>query len=578
LLDINTLLSHNCVLLNADYLRPNQAMSGGSINARWLSPPLAHILTKGIDVIRYKCQECQAELESSANLVGKKDQCPVCGHICDVPSSSSEHSIEIGKMTVAAVRETVSTTYQQWKNFREAFLHIDQPDSDQSKTLRHCSQCTTTTVGKPRKCTQCGGLTTGSDVAGWLSGYDGIVQHSAVKFATAETERKFVVCGVLIAIASTFLISTATRGFVAALGWTFLVALVAFPLYGTYVFFTTKGLERVRMSLMSARANKEKHLTGPYPPDRICEELVFPFLNRNQVHPFESLSIPPQEAEMLREYLVTKGLAIPRDVFKTFLHVCAMKRDVAYFGDRIQTATTDGTYAVRAYSYLFSNNQDDLFVPFLQNYLCQSGRPRSREAILADLAQCRKQNEMDGFEKDLQQRSSGSGRNISIQEIDAMDPFNFELLLGMIFETQGFRIRETPKTGDQGADVLLEKAGEATVVQAKLYSHPVSNTAVQEAVAAKAHFNCHYAMVATNNDFTKSARELATSNGVRLIGRNELVQLLNDFNRSPKDYGRLARLMVPRNDSDVQQVGIVIPPNIIEADGAQMGNDLPNHQ
>jgi hypothetical protein len=539
---------------------------------------LAHILTKGINVIRYKCQECYAELESSASLVGKKDLCPVCGHHCDVPSSSSEHLLEIGKTAVSAAGETASTAYRQWKNFSEAFLHIDQPDIDQSKTLRRCSQCRTTTVDKPRKCTQCESLTIGSDVAGWLSGYEDIVQHSAVKFATAETERKYAVIGVLTALAGTFLISMVARGFFAALGWTFLVALVAIPIYGTYVFFTVKGLKKNQMSLMSARANKKDLLTGLYPPDRICEELVFPFLNRNQVRPFESPLVPPQEAEMLREYLGTKGLAIPRDVFNTFLQVCAMKRDVAHFGDRIGAGISDGTDPVRAYSYLFSSDQDDALVPFLQNYLCELGRSRSRKAVLADLAQYRKQNVMDGFEKDLQQRSNGSGRHIGIEEIDTMDPFNFELLLGMIFESKGFRIHETPKTGDQGADVLLEKAGEATVIQAKLYSHPVSNSAVQEAVAAKSHFSCHHAMVVTNNDFTKSARELATSNNVRLIARNELVQLVNDFNRSPKDYGKLARLMVTRTGLDVPQVGIAMPPNIIEADESPMSNDFPNHQ
>jgi HJR/Mrr/RecB family endonuclease len=270
---------------------------------------------------------------------------------------------------------------------------------------------------------------------------------------------------------------------------------------------------------------------------------------------------------MLREYLDSKGLCVPADTFNDFLSVCALKRDIAYFGDRMQAATVDGTNAVRAYSYLFSSDQDDALIPFLQNYLCGLGQHMSVKALLVGLTQYRKQNELDRFGKDLEMRSSGFGRQINIQDVDAMDPFDFELLLGMIFETRGFCVRETPKTGDQGADVLLEKAGEATVIQAKLYSHPVSNSAVQEAVAAKAHFRCHHAMVVTNNDFTKSARELAGSNNVRLIGRNDLIELVDDFNRSPKDYGRLAQLMSPRTDSPATQSTTVLPPGPIQEDG-----------
>jgi len=105
------------------------------------------------------------------------------------------------------------------------------------------------------------------------------------------------------------------------------------------------------------------------------------------------------------------------------------------------------------------------------------------------------------------------------------------------------RIIETPKSGDQGADVLIEKAGERTVIQAKLYSDSVGNKAVQEAIAARSHFRCHAAKVVTNSYFTPSAQQLAESSDVQLIGREELSQMIDEFNRNAKDYSRLATLI-----------------------------------
>lgn len=58
-----------------------------SMNARSLSGQ-SELSTKA-DPIRYKCAECRAELESSSSLEGKRDQCPLCGHMNTVPSSPS---------------------------------------------------------------------------------------------------------------------------------------------------------------------------------------------------------------------------------------------------------------------------------------------------------------------------------------------------------------------------------------------------------------------------------------------------------------------------------------------------------
>lgn len=117
---------------------------------------------------------------------------------------------------------------------------------------------------------------------------------------------------------------------------------------------------------------------------------------------------------------------------------------------------------------------------------------------------------------------------ITIEDIDNMDGFEFERFLERLFDSIGFIAKVTKGSGDQGADLIIEKLGERTVVQAKRYSSPVSNRAIQEVVAAKAYYDCEKAMVVTNSRFTSSAKSLAFSNSVTLWDRDKLKELIQE--------------------------------------------------
>src|SRR5690606_10359986 len=84
----------------------------------------------------------------------------------------------------------------------------------------------------------------------------------------------------------------------------------------------------------------------------------------------------------------------------------------------------------------------------------------------------------------------------------------------------------TQATGDFGADLVISKDGRRIVVQAKRYSKNVSLKAVQEAVAAKAHYGATEAWVVTNSGFTEAALTLARSNNVKMYGRAELINMI----------------------------------------------------
>jgi restriction system protein len=113
-----------------------------------------------------------------------------------------------------------------------------------------------------------------------------------------------------------------------------------------------------------------------------------------------------------------------------------------------------------------------------------------------------------------------------IDEIDKMDGKTFEKYLEVLFNKLGYRVERTRYIGDYGADLITNKDGVKTVIQAKRFKNKVNIKAVQEAVAAKGKYGCSEAMVVTNSYYTKQAEELARANGVRLWNRKDLANAL----------------------------------------------------
>lgn len=112
--------------------------------------------------------------------------------------------------------------------------------------------------------------------------------------------------------------------------------------------------------------------------------------------------------------------------------------------------------------------------------------------------------------------------NSTLYDIDHMTGENFESYLYWYFKASGYRVSTTPKSSDYGADLLLNKNGITTVVQAKRYKDKVGVGAVQQVVGAIRYYHADKAMVVTNSYFTSNARVLAEANDVELWDRTIL--------------------------------------------------------
>ncbi len=117
-------------------------------------------------------------------------------------------------------------------------------------------------------------------------------------------------------------------------------------------------------------------------------------------------------------------------------------------------------------------------------------------------------------------------RRSGIAQIDKMEGIQFEKYLEQLFRLQGYKANMTRAQGDYGADLVISRNGEKIVVKAKRYSKNVGLKAVQEVHGAIAHYKASAGWVVTNSGYTQQARNLAVSNNVRLIGRDELVEMI----------------------------------------------------
>lgn len=104
---------------------------------------------------------------------------------------------------------------------------------------------------------------------------------------------------------------------------------------------------------------------------------------------------------------------------------------------------------------------------------------------------------------------------------------DYEIFIEQILKNADFTVTRTPKTGDQGVDLVVQKNDKRIAIQCKYYSKPVGNKAVQEVAAGKDFYNCNSACVVSNNSFTLAARKLASNLNILLLNEDCLVEQLN---------------------------------------------------
>ncbi len=137
----------------------------------------------------------------------------------------------------------------------------------------------------------------------------------------------------------------------------------------------------------------------------------------------------------------------------------------------------------------------------------------------------------------------GEGENVlvwTIEDVDALTGIAFEELVKKLYCKMGYDTLKTPQSNDKGADVIAwtdRERRNGWLIQCKQTTtqNNLNADGVQEVYSAKAFYEQRYkcsfkTLVITNaGDFTSNAKTLAKQNGVELIGRKQLSDLLAKY-------------------------------------------------
>ena len=407
-----------------------------------------------------------------------------------------------------------------------------------ARELRRCVSCEATVFARPcDPCTRCPSReTVPTDLALAVRGEAATVGYYQLR-RLAVVAHWVVLTPVLLWFLWGFLVacwyypiprvvvSTLVDGLVAAVGVVLLTSLVRLALWSAKPALSPSDAQRPE--ILAAATHK----------------LVRPFLDRYQVRSQGKTQAPRAELDLLRQALATEGASVPEARIRHLLVSSGLSADLDDFRRRLAPEgleEADSRGLIRLYADHFGPQEDRQWLPFLQEECATREGPV--QDVTGGLDAAREAQRVANFKRALEQQAQQGTLAVTMTMVDAMAPYDFERLIAMLYETEGYRAVHAGRTGDQGADVLLIRGGQRTAIQAKHYQASVGNSAVQEVIAARVFHKCDHAIVVTNSTFTRSAVELAESARVELVDRQLLERLVRRFNTLPKDIERLRTL------------------------------------
>lgn len=124
-------------------------------------------------------------------------------------------------------------------------------------------------------------------------------------------------------------------------------------------------------------------------------------------------------------------------------------------------------------------------------------------------------------------------RNIEdeLEKIDMFNGIQFEQYIIDLLKKEGYsNVESTKASGDYGVDITAEKDDLKCAIQCKRYHNNVPISAIQEIKSGKTYYRCDKAMVITNSYYTQNAKNLASSIGVQLFDRDDLIRIIKKNN------------------------------------------------
>ena len=148
------------------------------------------------------------------------------------------------------------------------------------------------------------------------------------------------------------------------------------------------------------------------------------------------------------------------------------------------------------------------------------------------------QNDRDNLFEETIQTAKGTDAEsdlyrVNIEEVDAMEPIQFEEWVISLLKDNKYFVNRTPKSHDGGADVIARKNNNDYIIQCK-HTGNLNNTCDEEAtkdlIRAKTNYKMESAgLIAVTNakGYSDEALKDAKEHAITLIDRNNLPSWLS---------------------------------------------------
>ena len=121
---------------------------------------------------------------------------------------------------------------------------------------------------------------------------------------------------------------------------------------------------------------------------------------------------------------------------------------------------------------------------------------------------------------------AGGAAALTLDEMYALSPADFEAYVATLFRRKGHRVRLRGRSGDLGVDLeIVDARGRRAIVQCKRYHHTVGAETVRELYGTFVHEEAVQAYLVTTADISDAAREWAAGKPLTLIDGATLQQI-----------------------------------------------------
>jgi len=109
------------------------------------------------------------------------------------------------------------------------------------------------------------------------------------------------------------------------------------------------------------------------------------------------------------------------------------------------------------------------------------------------------------------------------------DGIEFENAVERLFVDLGYKTNRTPKTGDEGVDIIANKNGEIIAIQCKAHTKKLGASVVRELYGSMMHCNANQAILATINGVTENSEQFIKGKKIRILTAQDYINFADDF-------------------------------------------------